>query len=247
MSLQALWLRSIRTGVVFGQDRERAVFRSVQQLGAEPQRLIRRMADAEHPLVAAHRSHAAPNLVGQRLKSQVVIGRRQRAGDRIAWAVPASGRRGRRRSLPRTAGSEASDIHRTAHGPWPDSSGWRGCESDGSRRGKTVRGPARKGFRSCGETDRALRTRPATAPRLAFAAKLPPAAGREAPRLLGGDNSNRVRKASLCLSGNSRPLQPTRPALPAVRPSGRGFRRDRCRPGRWRAARRSRPYRTPML
>ena len=37
--------------------------------------MVGRMADAEHPLVAAHRAHAAPHLVGQRLKAQALIGR----------------------------------------------------------------------------------------------------------------------------------------------------------------------------
>jgi len=42
------------------------------------------MADAKHPLVAAHRAHAAPHLVGQCLEAQPVIGRSQRAGDAVA-------------------------------------------------------------------------------------------------------------------------------------------------------------------
>ena len=48
--------------------------------------MIGRVAHAEHPLVAAHRAHAAADLVGQRLKRQPVIGRRQGAGDGVAGA-----------------------------------------------------------------------------------------------------------------------------------------------------------------
>jgi hypothetical protein len=33
------------------------------------------VADAEHPLVAAHRAHAAPHLIGQSLKCQAMIRR----------------------------------------------------------------------------------------------------------------------------------------------------------------------------
>ncbi len=42
------------------------------------------VADAKHPLIAAHGAHAAADLIGERLKSQLVIRRGQRAGDRIA-------------------------------------------------------------------------------------------------------------------------------------------------------------------
>ncbi len=55
-----------------------------KQFRANAQRLIGRMAHAKHPLIAAHRAHAAAHLVGQRLKGEPVIGRRQRAGNGIA-------------------------------------------------------------------------------------------------------------------------------------------------------------------
>ena len=45
------------------------------------------MADAEHPLVAAHRAHAAPDLIGQGLEAQAVIGFGQRTGDGVRGAV----------------------------------------------------------------------------------------------------------------------------------------------------------------
>src|SRR5438094_8501257 len=44
------------------------------------------MADARHPLVPPHGSHAAPDLVRQRLKSQSVVRRRQTARNRRAGA-----------------------------------------------------------------------------------------------------------------------------------------------------------------
>ncbi len=48
--------------------------------------MIGRMPHAEHPLIAAHGAHAAPHLVGQRLKRQPLIRRRQRAGNGVAGA-----------------------------------------------------------------------------------------------------------------------------------------------------------------
>ena len=84
MSLQALCVRSMRTGRALAQDRERAVQR--RSLAAVPAGCAAadpRMANAEHPLVAAHRAHAAADLVGQGLKGQAVIGRGQRAGDGV--------------------------------------------------------------------------------------------------------------------------------------------------------------------
>ena len=60
---------------------------AAQQFRANPQRLIERMSHAEHPLIAAHRTHAAPHLVGQRLEGEAMIRRRQRAGNAVAWAI----------------------------------------------------------------------------------------------------------------------------------------------------------------
>ena len=48
--------------------------------------MIGRMPHAEHPLIAADGTHAASHLVGQRLKRQPLIRRRQRAGNGIAGA-----------------------------------------------------------------------------------------------------------------------------------------------------------------
>ena len=64
------------------QDREgRIAGRPLQQLGPDAQRLVGRVADAEHPLVAAHAAHAAPHLVGQGLEAQAMVRFGQRTGD----------------------------------------------------------------------------------------------------------------------------------------------------------------------
>ena len=54
-----------------------------EQLGADTQRLLRRMADAEHPLVATQAAHAPPHLIGECLQAEITVGRRQGARDRI--------------------------------------------------------------------------------------------------------------------------------------------------------------------
>ena len=88
MSLQALCDRSMRTGV-----RSRSIGNgpsgcgSAQQFGTQPQRMVGGMAETEHPLVAAHLADAAAHLVGERLKGQCAIGRRQGAGQGVAWPV----------------------------------------------------------------------------------------------------------------------------------------------------------------
>ena len=71
----------------FAQDGEQAVRSGCEQFGPEAQRMVGRMAHAEHPLIAAHRAHAAAHLVGQRLKAEPVIGGGQRAGNGRAGAV----------------------------------------------------------------------------------------------------------------------------------------------------------------
>ena len=63
-----------------------------QQLGADAQRIIGGMADAEHPLVAAHGAHAAAHLVGQGLEAERVVGGGQGAGDRGARPARAPAR-----------------------------------------------------------------------------------------------------------------------------------------------------------
>ena len=58
-----------------------------QQLGTNPQRIVGRVPGTEHPLVAAHRTHAAAHLVGQRLEAQGAIAGGQRARKRAVRAV----------------------------------------------------------------------------------------------------------------------------------------------------------------
>ncbi len=71
----------------FAQNRVGAVARvGPQQLRPDAQRVIGRVPHAEHPLIAAHRADAAADLVGQRLKRQPVVSRRQGARDGVAGA-----------------------------------------------------------------------------------------------------------------------------------------------------------------
>jgi len=71
----------------FAQDGVGAVARvGLAQFGPQAQGVVGGMAHAEHPLVAAHRTHAPADLVRQRLEPEPVVRRRQRAGDGIARA-----------------------------------------------------------------------------------------------------------------------------------------------------------------
>ncbi len=54
------------------------------EFGADAQRLVGGMAHAEHPLVAAHRAHAAAHLVGERLEAEPMIGGGQGAAQAVA-------------------------------------------------------------------------------------------------------------------------------------------------------------------
>ena len=63
------------------QDREEIVRgRACEEFGANAQWGVLRMRGAEHPLIAAHGAHAAPHLVGKRLKTQRAIAGGERAG-----------------------------------------------------------------------------------------------------------------------------------------------------------------------
>ena len=91
-------------GRAFAQDGVGAVCRvRPQQLRPDAQRLVGRVAHAEHPLVAAHRAHAPAHLVGQRLERQPVVGRRQRAADGVTRALGL--------------------LHRQETGQWPPRTG----------------------------------------------------------------------------------------------------------------------------
>ncbi len=83
MSLQALCEKSIRTAVCSPAAETARCARRLPQLRPEPERMIGRMPHAEHPLIAAHRAHAAPDLVGECLKRELVIRLRKGAGNRI--------------------------------------------------------------------------------------------------------------------------------------------------------------------
>ena len=60
---------------------------AAKKLLVDSQRMIGRVAHAEHPVVAADRAYASSHLVGQGLKSEGMIGGCQGAGDSIAWTV----------------------------------------------------------------------------------------------------------------------------------------------------------------
>ena len=59
---------------------------SAEQFGAQAQRLVGGVAQAEHPAVATDLADAAPYLIGQGLKGQGAVRRRQGAGQGVARA-----------------------------------------------------------------------------------------------------------------------------------------------------------------
>ncbi|OQA22414.1 MAG: hypothetical protein BWY63_00848 [Chloroflexi bacterium ADurb.Bin360] len=67
----------------FTQQREEPIRGSSAEFWTHPQGVIRRMPNAEHPLIAAHRPHTPSHLIRQSLESQPVIGCRQCAGKRL--------------------------------------------------------------------------------------------------------------------------------------------------------------------
>ena len=69
------------------QERIEAVGSSFQKLVADSERMIHRMAGAEHPLVALHRPDAAPDLIGQGLEAELPVGLGQGARYAVAGAV----------------------------------------------------------------------------------------------------------------------------------------------------------------
>ena len=83
MSDQALCERSSRTGCPLDQDRvERVLGVALQQAGMDMQRMLVDAADAEHPAIARATADRPPDLVGQGLKGDLVVGLRQGAADR---------------------------------------------------------------------------------------------------------------------------------------------------------------------
>ena len=69
-------------GSSFTKDGESGI--AGEKFGAEAERIVGSVTGAEHPLVAAHGAHTAAHLVGERLKSDALIYRRQRAGNSVA-------------------------------------------------------------------------------------------------------------------------------------------------------------------
>ena len=85
MSLHPLCVRSMRTGVASRRIGKSRI--AGKKLRAEAQRIVVRVAGAEHPLVAAHAAHAAAYLVGERLEAERAVAGGQRTGDGGAGAL----------------------------------------------------------------------------------------------------------------------------------------------------------------
>ena len=168
MSLQPQWDRSMRTGVRSRRIGNEAVRRRARSSsGRMRSGLVGGVADAEHPLVAAHRADAAPHLVGQRLEAPG-RGRRPPGRCRAASLGPLrrAARRGTRRSPRRTAAAAGGRSPRTGCSPAAGASAEArpAGGSGGSRRGRTGPGRARRGCRSARGSARGRRTRRAGAP-----------------------------------------------------------------------------------
>ena len=58
----------------------------LQKLRADAQRMIAGMAHAEHPLIAPHGAHTSAHLIRQRLKTEALVRRGQRAADAVTGA-----------------------------------------------------------------------------------------------------------------------------------------------------------------
>jgi hypothetical protein len=68
----------------FAQNGIRSVCGAMQEFRAEPQGLVRRMAHAEHPLIASNGADALTNLVSQRLKGEPMVGNGESRTNRVA-------------------------------------------------------------------------------------------------------------------------------------------------------------------
>ena len=156
MSLQPLCVRSMRTGVASRRIGNSGSPAARQQFGADAQRIIGGMADAEHPLVAAHRAHAAAHLVGQGLEAQR---RDSRRPARWRWrrSAPSRGLRGQEdvdglfeAALQQVGvageGNRRARVRAEAAAE---------CGSGGWRTGRTARARARRGCRWSGGSGRA--------------------------------------------------------------------------------------------
>ena len=157
MSLQPLWVRSMRTGVV--SRRMGKTGAAVEKFGAEAQRVVGGMSGAEHPLVAAHAAHAAAHLVGQRLEGERAVAGGQRAGD--GGAGSALGLRGQE-DIDGLFEAALEQVGVSGEGNRRRRRRRRGaaeCGSGGWRRGRRARARVRRGCRWCGGSGRAPGTR----------------------------------------------------------------------------------------
>ena len=69
------------------QNREGIAVAAHEQFRPNAQRIIGGVARAKHPLIASHRPHASPHLVGKRLKREPAIRGGQRAGNAVARSL----------------------------------------------------------------------------------------------------------------------------------------------------------------
>ena len=74
-----------RRGLV--QHREAAVRGPLGELGPDAKRVVRRVADSKHPLVAANRANAQADLLGKGLEGGPFVGFGETAGDGVACAL----------------------------------------------------------------------------------------------------------------------------------------------------------------
>ncbi len=91
MSDQPLCERSSRTGVRSTRIGKSAVVRlALEEPGVDPERVLVDLADPEHPAVALAAPDRPADLVGQGLEGDLLVGLRQRAGDRAVGPVAAA-------------------------------------------------------------------------------------------------------------------------------------------------------------
>ncbi len=127
---------------------------AVLQCSAYFQRMVGRMAHAEHPLIAADGADTAADLVGQSLKADGLIGGGQRTGDGIARTESGLDRA---KIVDRLLKPAAQQMHVAGerHEGLAGAGVCRASDSGRSRQERRSPARARKGFRSCGGSHRA--------------------------------------------------------------------------------------------
>jgi len=75
----------------FGEDRKRLAVAALQQFGADAERMIFGMPDAEHPAIPRDAPDAPSHLIGKRLEGVLMVRLSQRAGRRLARAMSCLG------------------------------------------------------------------------------------------------------------------------------------------------------------